>query len=35
MPAESSLNWVLMQRGPSRAKDQTDDFTISDYWSNQ
>jgi hypothetical protein len=35
MPEESSLNWVLMQRGPSRAKDQTDDFTISDYWSNQ
>lgn len=35
MPEESSLNWVLLQRGPSRARDGREDYTISDYWSNQ
>ena len=36
MPEDSSLKWVLMQRGPhNRGLKQDEDFTISDYWSNR
>eukprot|EP00980_Cylindrotheca_fusiformis_P031550 scaffold26550_cov122-Cylindrotheca_fusiformis.AAC.3 len=35
MPKESSLGWVLLQRGPSRGKDVKVDYTISDFWSNR
>jgi hypothetical protein len=34
LPQDSSLKWVLLQRGPTPRKGEKD-FTISDYWSNR